>query len=106
MFHQYTIEVEDDRDGIVADLAAAGVATGIHYPIPVHRQPYITERGIDADLPVTDHAAAHCLSLPMFPGLTHGEQETVIAAVLAAVERRISDRTTRAPTSIPEGSAP
>ena len=88
VFHQYTIEVHGDRDGIVADLAAAGVSTGIYYPIPVHRQPYVTERGIQADLPLTDHAATQCLSLPMFPGLTDEDQATVIAAVLGAVERR------------------
>ena len=33
------------RDAIVADLAAAGVSTGIYYPIPVHRQPYVLELG-------------------------------------------------------------
>ena len=66
---------------IVADLAAAGVATGIYYPIPVHRQPYVLERGLHADLPVTDRAAGHTLSLPMYPGLTDDEQATVIAAV-------------------------
>ena len=87
VFHQYTIEVEDDRDRIIADLAAAGVSTGIYYPIPVHRQPYVLERGIEADLPLTDHAAAHSLSLPMFPGLSDEEQTTVIAAVRAAVGR-------------------
>ena len=105
VFHQYTIEVDDDRDGIVADLAAAGISAGIYYPIPVHRQPYVIERGIHADLPVTDHAAAHCLSLPMFPGLTDDEQRTVIAAVIAAVERRAGDRPMRSPMSIPGRSA-
>jgi perosamine synthetase len=88
VFHQYTIAVEDDRDGIVADLAAAGVATGIYYPIPVHRQPYVLERGIHAELPITDRASHHTLSLPMFPGLSDQDQLAVIAAVRAAVERR------------------
>ena len=88
VYHQYTIGVEDDRDGIVAELAAAGVSTGIFYPIPVHRQAYVIERGITADLPVTDRAAAASLSLPMFPGLTDGDQTIVIGAVRAAVERR------------------
>jgi len=88
VFHQYTIAVADDRDGIVADLAAAGVSTGIYYPIPVHRQPYVVERGIQADLPVTDRASLDTLSLPMFPGLTDEDQQTVIAAVVAAVTRR------------------
>jgi len=88
VFHQYTVAVEADRDGIIADLGAAGVSTGIYYPIPVHRQPYVLERGIHADLPVTDEVAAHTLSLPMFPGLGDRDQDTVIAAVRAAVERR------------------
>jgi dTDP-4-amino-4,6-dideoxygalactose transaminase len=87
VFHQYTIAVEDDRDGMVAALAAAGVSTGIYYPIPVHRQPYVLERGIQAHLPQTDHAAAYSLSLPMFPGLSDEEQSTVIAAVRSAVGR-------------------
>jgi dTDP-4-amino-4,6-dideoxygalactose transaminase len=88
VFHQYTIGVETGRDGIVADLAAAGVGTGIYYPIPAHRQPYVLERGIVADLPITDDAAGRTLSLPIFPTLTHDEQTTVIAAVEAAVTRR------------------
>ena len=32
----------------------AGIGAGIYYPIPVHRQPYVMERGLHADLPVTD----------------------------------------------------
>jgi perosamine synthetase len=104
VFHQYTIAVEDDRDGIVTDLATAGVATGIYYPIPVHRQPYVLERGIDAELPVTDHASRHALSLPMFPGLTDDQQATVVGAVRTAVERRTgSDAAVMAP--VPEPAA-
>ena len=72
--------------------------TGIYYPIPVHRQPYVLERGLRADLPVTDRAAARTLSLPMHPGLTEAEQATVIDAVPAAVGRqRRSPRRCRAP---------
>ena len=73
------------RDAIVAALAAAGVSTGIYYPIPVNRQPYVLERGISADLPVTDAASERTLSLPMFPGLTDEEQDQVIAAVTSVV---------------------
>ena len=43
------------------------------------------ERGLHADLPLTDAAAAQTLALPMFPGLTDAEQATVIAAVRASV---------------------
>jgi len=87
VYHQYTIDVGPARDAIVADLATAGVATGIYYPIPVHRQPYVEALGIRADLPVTDRVAARTLSLPMFPGLTDADQTTVIEAVHAVVGR-------------------
>ncbi len=90
VYHQYTLNVGPvARDAVVADVAEAGIGVGIYYPIPVHRQPYVLERGIDADLPVTDAAAAACLSLPMFPGLTTKEQDEVIGAVRAAVARHV-----------------
>ena len=47
------------------------------------------ERGIHADLPVTERAAARTLSLPMFPGLTDDDQATVIAAVRDVVGRHV-----------------
>jgi perosamine synthetase len=89
VFHQYTLDVGGARDAIVADLREAGVGADIYYPIPVHRQSYIMERGLHADLPVTDGAAARTLALPMFPGLTEAEQDQVIEAVSAAVERHL-----------------
>ena len=89
VFHQYTLNVGGARDAIVADLREAGVGADIYYPIPVHRQSYIQERGLHADLPVTDGAAEHTLALPMFPGLTDAEQDVVIEAVRSAVERHL-----------------
>jgi perosamine synthetase len=100
VFHQYTVEVGAERDAIVAALHEAGVGADIYYPIPVHRQEYIMERGLHADLPVTDAAAARTLALPMFPGLTDPEQRQVIDAMTAAVSRH-------ADPSIPtDGSRP
>ena len=89
VFHQYTLDVGGARDAIVSDLREAGVGADIYYPIPVHRQPYIMERGLFAELPVTDAAASRTLALPMFPGLTEPEQDQVIAAVRDAVGRRL-----------------
>jgi len=89
VFHQYTVRVGGARDAIVDELRAEGIGADVYYPIPVHRQEYIMERGLHADLPVTDDAAAHTLALPMFPGLTDGEQDQVVAAVRAAVERHV-----------------
>ena len=87
------------RDAIVADLREAGVGADIYYPIPVHRQAYIMERGLHADLPVTEAAAARTLALPMFPGLTDAEQGQVIDAMRAAVERHARPRRPDRPTA-------
>jgi dTDP-4-amino-4,6-dideoxygalactose transaminase len=92
VFHQYTVDVGPERDAIVAALAAAGVSTGIYYPIPVNRQAYVLERGISADLPVTDAASQRTLSLPMFPGLTEAEQDQVIDAVTKIVAVTVPGR--------------
>ncbi len=89
VYHQYTIDVGGARDAIVADLREAGVGADIYYPIPVHRQPYIQKRGLVAEVPNTEAAAARTLALPMFPGLTETEQEQVIDAVKAAVDRHL-----------------
>jgi len=88
VFHQYTINVGKNRDVILAALREAGVGADVYYPVPVHRQAYIMERGLHADLPVTDAAAARTLALPMFPGLTEAEQAQVIDAFRSAVSRR------------------
>jgi perosamine synthetase len=85
VFHQYTLDVGTARDAILADIRAAGVGAEVYYPVPLHRQAYMLQRGLHADLPVTDEVAARTLSLPVFPGLTEEEQAIVIKAVRAAV---------------------
>jgi dTDP-4-amino-4,6-dideoxygalactose transaminase len=87
VYHQYTVDVGEARDAIVDELTGAGIGTGVFYPVPVHRQAYIVERGIHADLPVTDRAARRSVSLPMFPTLSEADQATVIDAVRSAVAR-------------------
>jgi perosamine synthetase len=95
VFHQYTVAVGPARDAIIADVRAAGVGADIYYPVPVHRQAYILERGIHADLPATDIAASTTMALPMFPGLTQVEQATVIEAVRTAVQAHAGDARSR-----------
>jgi perosamine synthetase len=87
VYHQYTVDVGEARDAIVDELTAAEIGTGVFYPVPVHRQAYIVERGIHADLPVTDRAARRSVSLPMFPTLSEADQATVVEAVRSAVAR-------------------
>jgi dTDP-4-amino-4,6-dideoxygalactose transaminase len=87
VYHQYTIEVGVARDAIVSELKDNGVGADVYYPLPVHRQAYIMERGLHADLPNTDAAAQRTLALPMFPALSDDDQQTVIRVFRAAVTR-------------------
>ena len=67
VYHLYVIQIAD-RDGLGRYLNEQGISTGIHYPIPVHRQPCM-EAG-EIRLPVTDACVDRILSLPMHPQLT------------------------------------
>ncbi len=68
-YHQYTIQVED-RDGLQAFLKENGIATGIHYPIPLHLQPAYESLGYKkGDFPVAEKVSSHVVSLPMYPEL-------------------------------------
>ena len=85
VWHQYTVRISPDlahRDDFALDLEQAGVGTGIHYPIPLHRAPaYRTP----IDLPHTDAAAAQVLSLPVHPSLTLQQIQDIAAAVAMLV---------------------
>jgi perosamine synthetase len=89
VYHQYIVHIGPARDEVLAALREAGVGADIYYPLPVHRQGYVQERGIEADLPITDRAAAETLALPIYPGLTESEQSTVIEALRDAVGRYV-----------------
>ena len=85
VFHLYVVRVAD-RDRLQQDLTAAGIGSGIHYPIPVHLLRAYEDRGFRrGDFPVSERVASEILSLPMFPGLSRQQQEEVAASVLASV---------------------
>jgi len=69
------------RDEVVAALAAAGVRTDVHYPIPDHLQPAFADEFADVSLPVTEETAHQLISLPCFPELTDDEVEQVCDAL-------------------------
>jgi dTDP-4-amino-4,6-dideoxygalactose transaminase len=72
-------------------LTAAGVQTGIHYPVPVHLQPaYASLRHSAGDFPEAERQAARVLSLPMFPELTGEQIERVAEAVCAFAGSQLS----------------
>jgi len=70
VYHLYVIQA-DNRDQLQAHLAKAGIATGIHYPIPIHLQPAYADLAHEpGSFPVTERSAQRILSLPMYPGIT------------------------------------
>ncbi len=78
VFHLYTVRSES-RDALQRFLAERGVETGIHYPVPTHRQPAFRDvPHIARDLRVTDRLAGEALSLPMFPTISR-EQISYVA---------------------------
>jgi dTDP-4-amino-4,6-dideoxygalactose transaminase len=86
--HLYVIWVSD-RDGLQEHLTAAGIGTGIHYPVPLHRSAAYEHLGFaSGDFPVAERTAAGILSLPMFPGLTAEQQSRVASEVIRYVRSR------------------
>jgi dTDP-4-amino-4,6-dideoxygalactose transaminase len=63
-------------------LGAAGISTGLHYPIPVHLQKAYAHLGHrEGEFPVAEKIGRECLSLPMYPELTGAQQEAVAGAL-------------------------
>ena len=86
--HVYAILV-DERDAVREDLQVAGVATGIHYPRPVHLQPAYASLGHGSgDFPVSERMAQSTLSLPLYPEMS----DAAVATVINAVNRLAADR--------------
>ena len=77
VYHLYAVEC-DDRDAVARSLAADGVRTGLHYPLPVHLQPAYAHLGLgEGCFPHAERLARRCLSLPMHPGLSEADVERV-----------------------------
>lgn len=82
VYHIYAIRTAY-RQAWMDALAADGIQTGIHYPIPVHLQPAYEDLGYKAgQFPHSEQAGNEVLSLPMFPELTSEQTAAVSAAVL------------------------
>ena len=81
VFHQYVV-VAEKRDGLRDHLAARGVASGIHYPVPVHLCDAYAALGLGrGSLPAVEWLAERICSLPMFPQMTGEEVASVASAV-------------------------
>jgi dTDP-4-amino-4,6-dideoxygalactose transaminase len=81
VYHLFVVETER-RDALREHLGEKGVQTGIHYPIPIHRQEAYADLGLPAgSFPVAERLAEQTLSLPMYPELTSEQIATVTGAI-------------------------
>ncbi|MFW5918634.1 MAG: DegT/DnrJ/EryC1/StrS family aminotransferase [archaeon] len=77
-YHQYSVRT-DDRDHLRNVLSDEGVDTAIYYPTPIHRLGAYDE--YDADAPVAERVANEVVSLPVHPGLSEDDLETIVRAL-------------------------
>ncbi len=88
VYHLYVVRLAN-RDAWRARLGAAGIGTGVHYPIPLHLQPAYQDLGYRrGDFPVSEAVAAEVLSLPMFPELTDQQVGAVADAIRQGTPNR------------------
>jgi len=88
VYHLFVIRCAD-RDALQAHLAGQQIATGIHYPIPLHLQPGFGFMGYHAgDFPVAERCARQVLALPLYAEMSEEAAAAVCAAVRTWAERR------------------
>jgi len=86
VYHLYVILV-DKREKLQDFLNFRDIATGLHYPLPLHlQQAYIHLGYKEGDFPATEEVAGRLLSLPMFPELTHEQIEYVASSIKEFVD--------------------
>lgn len=104
VYHQYTIRIPSKRNELMMELRARNVDTTIHYPIPIHQQPFYRRQSLlirilspgkraavkggnpSAQLPVTESAAQQVLSLPVHPALSQEDLSTIARGVVDLCE--------------------
>jgi dTDP-4-amino-4,6-dideoxygalactose transaminase len=88
VFHQYVV-ISEERDALRSHLAERGIATAIHYPVPIHRAEAFAALGHQL-LPVAESLATRICSLPIFPSLTDDEVAFVADAVRSATPELVA----------------
>jgi dTDP-4-amino-4,6-dideoxygalactose transaminase len=88
VYHLFVVLCER-RDELRAFLGRHRIETGLHYPVPLHRQPCLASLKMDrASFRVSDLYANQCLSLPIFSGMTDAQLDRVVSTVHAFFARR------------------
>jgi len=74
VYHQYVLKIEDtcklNRDEFMQYLEKNGIGSAVHYPIPLHKQPYFAVSNKDVVLPVAEDCVKRVVSIPVHPSVT------------------------------------
>lgn len=83
VYNQYTVRVHAGmRDGLRKHLDACEIGNRIYYPVPLHRQPCYEKLGYGpGSLPIAEEAAEQVLSIPVYPEMTHDQQDAVVQGI-------------------------
>jgi len=80
-FHQYTIKVEQ-REQLISCLQEKEIGYGVHYPIPVYKQPFYQKQGYDRlNLPVCEELSKKVISLPVHPSLSKEDLKLIVETI-------------------------
>jgi dTDP-4-amino-4,6-dideoxygalactose transaminase len=85
VYHQYVVRIAD-RDAALEAIRERGVGAGVHYPVPLNRQPALAGVADPDGFPNADRLASEVISLPVFPELTQEQQDLVVSAVAEAAK--------------------
>ncbi|HTG93741.1 MAG TPA: DegT/DnrJ/EryC1/StrS family aminotransferase [Pyrinomonadaceae bacterium] len=84
VWHLFVVRIPE-REALQKRLKDEGIATGIHYPVPLHVQPAYQNRQIPlGSLPMTEAAAKQVVSLPMYPELSEAQLELIVNVMTMA----------------------
>lgn len=81
VYHLYIIQA-DRRNELMKYLLEHGIASGVYYPVPLHRQEVYADLGYEGGaLPVAEQAALHTMALPLYPELTEEDQMYIVRKI-------------------------
>jgi dTDP-4-amino-4,6-dideoxygalactose transaminase len=91
IYHLYVVKIDDScpiqRQQLQEKLTAAGIQTGIHYPIPCHLQPAFNYLGYQqGNFPQSEQLSQQILSLPMYPGLNNSQITEIVTAIYSILK--------------------
>jgi dTDP-4-amino-4,6-dideoxygalactose transaminase len=94
VYHLYVIQA-DDREALRHSLSAAGVETGLHYPVPLHLQEAYAGLGYKKGaFPISERLASRILSLPIHPYITNAQIERVTSVLLESLQCQTATQVT------------